>query len=337
MAKRREWADVVVETVAPDVHRIPVEMPGDALEATNVYAIVGARSVGLVDAGWFAGDAMGDLERGLGAVGASLGDVSTIAVTHVHPDHYTLAVELMRSRGCRVLLGAGERASLDAIQDGTHGRRAFVSSLTRSGVPMSMVEPFLHPQSGSEKYAEPTDWLHDGDKVELGDLTVEALATPGHTRGHVCFASDDIGVLFTGDHILPRITPSIGFEVTDERHMSLSDYLASLRLVKERADARMLPAHGAVGPSVHARVDELLHHHDVRLAQCGDAVGAGARTAFDVAKRIPWTKRERALSDLGPMDQLMAVQETRAHLEVLDLEGRVLSVRGDDVDEYALA
>lgn len=337
MTDRRAWADVVYEAVAPSVYRIPVEMPGDALEATNVYAVVGDNAVGLVDAGWFAGDAMGDLARGLEAVGADLGDVDTIAVTHIHPDHYTLAVELMRSRGCKVYLGTNERTSLAAIQDADRGASDFVASLVRCGVPPTMVESYATPNSEADKYAEPTKWLADGDAVRLGGLDVEAIETPGHTRGHVCFASDEVGALFTGDHILPRITPSIGFEPSDQRHRSLSDYLASLTRIRNRPDVKMLPAHGPAGASVHTRVDELLQHHEVRLNQCGEAVGAGARTAFEVARQIPWTKRERSLEELGSFDQLMAVQETRAHLEVLDLQGRLCSALDGDVDEYILA
>ncbi|MGH1561580.1 MBL fold metallo-hydrolase [Mumia sp. DW29H23] len=337
MAGRDAWADVTYETVAPEVHRIPVEMPGEGLAATNVYAVVGDRSVGLVDAGWFAGDAMGDLERGLAALGAGLGDVSTIVVTHIHPDHYTLAVELMRRTGCEILLGSGERHSLALILDRERGMSEFGVALRRCGVPRSMVESHARSDVDVAQYAEPTRWLHDGDVVLLGDLAVEAVETPGHTRGHMCFAGDEVGVLFTGDHVLPRITPAVGSEPTDHLHRSLVDYLDSLTRLRKRPDAAMLPAHGVAGASVHERVDELLRHHEVRLDQCGEAVAAGARTAYEVAKHVPWTKRERALDSLGPMDQLMAVQETRAHLEVLAMQGRVRQVVDPDLDLYALA
>ena len=337
MTQRRAWADVVYEAVAPGVYRIPVEMPGDALEATNVYAVVGANEVGLVDAGWFAGGAMGDLERGLEAVGADIDAVTTVAVTHIHPDHYTLAVELMRSRGCAVYLGGAERTSLAAIHATDRGRADFVASLVRCGVSAEQVEAYWRSNAEADKYAPPTGWLSDGDEVRLGDLTVEAVETPGHTRGHICFAADEVDVLFTGDHILPGITPSVGFEPSDHQHRSLVDYLDSLARVRKRRDSVMLPAHGPVKTSVHERVDELLAHHEMRLGQCGDAVAAGARTAFEVAKSVPWTKKERSLDELGSMDQLMAVHETRAHLEVLDLQGRVRRASDGEVDEYVVA
>jgi len=96
---------------------------------------------------------------------------------------------------------------------------------------------------------------------------LEAIATPGHTRGHVVFADAAAGrLLFAGDHVLPHITPSISLEAAPQE-LPLRDFIESLLLV--RPDARPGPCcrpHGPVSPSVHARVDELLDHHDARLS-----------------------------------------------------------------------
>ena len=99
----------------------------------------------------------------------------------------------------------------------------------------------------------------------------------------------------------------------------------------------LLPAHGPAGGSVHARADELLAHHNVRLRQCADAVAAGARTVYEVALRVPWTRRSRALGELSLLDQVMAVQETRAHLAVLQLHEQVKVASDGPVDEYEAA
>ena len=74
----------------------------------------------------------------------------------------------------------------------------------------------------------------------------------------------------------------------------------------------LLPAHGPVAPSSHARVDELLAHHDDRLEQMRDAVAGGASTAWDVAGEIGWTRHERKRSELGPFDAVLAAFETLA-------------------------
>ena len=336
MADRKGWATDGVEQVTPTIHRIPLSLPDESLHAVNVYAIRGDDGICLVDGGWFRPGALEELQNGLAELGIALDDVATVLTTHFHQDHYTLAVELRRRTGCSVALGSNDRDTLELIMAGNRGLDTFFNILRRSGVAAELIERDLWSSAAPGTYEMPSAWLSDGDRLKAGDRELLAIATPGHTRGHFCFADDKAGLLFAGDHVLPHITPSIGFESLGQ-HLPLADYLASLARVRERPDAVLLPAHGPVAPSVHARVDELLAHHELRLRLCGDAVAGGARTAYEVAKRITWTSRERALAELSPFDRLMAVHETRAHLAVLETYGRVRLLPGDELDEYAVS
>jgi glyoxylase-like metal-dependent hydrolase (beta-lactamase superfamily II) len=147
------------------------------------------------------------------------------------------------------------------------------------------------------------------------------VATPGHTRGHVVFHDAAGGLLFAGDHVLPTITPSIGFEpmLADD---PLGAFLGSLTLIRSRPDARLLPAHGPVTDSAHARVDELIAHHGRRLDEAEAVIRGGAQTAREAAARLKWTRRERTLDELDPFNQMLAVTETAAHLQLLAAQGR---------------
>jgi glyoxylase-like metal-dependent hydrolase (beta-lactamase superfamily II) len=137
--------------------------------------------------------------------------------------------------------------------------------------------------------------------------------------------------------VLPHITPSIGFEPAGNR-MALSDYLGSLARTLALPDARLLPAHGPVAGSTHERVHELLAHHDTRLAETLAAVQAGHATAFEAAKAIKWTRRHREFADLDLFSQVMSVNETAAHLEVLAMRGQVThSVSAEGTDLYQVA
>jgi glyoxylase-like metal-dependent hydrolase (beta-lactamase superfamily II) len=147
-------------------------------------------------------------------------------------------------------------------------------------------------------------------------VTIVAHATPGHTRGHMVFEDLADGLLFTGDHVLPRITPSIGFERAPDQ-LPLQSYLESLKFCMTRSDAPMLPAHGAVTGEVGSRVEELLTHHDQRLDEIRDLVSAGAETAHDVARQMRWTRHEKRLGELGAVHGMAAVLEVVAHLELL--------------------
>jgi glyoxylase-like metal-dependent hydrolase (beta-lactamase superfamily II) len=164
---------------------------------------------------------------------------------------------------------------------------------------------------------------------------VDAVATPGHTQGHYVFADADQGLLFAGDHVLPTITPSIGFEPRWVEQ-PLRDFLASLAKVRALPDLRLLPAHGPVTESSHARIDELAAHHDHRLQLCVAAVAEGARTAWDVAGQIPWTRHERRRDELGPFDAVLAAFETLAHLDLLASRGELVRTEEGSERHYAV-
>jgi len=184
-------------------------------------------------------------------------------------------------------------------------------------------------------WESPDEWLEPGP-IALGDRTLEAVATPGHTAGHLVFHDVAGGLLFAGDHVLPTITPSIGFEPVLSPD-PLGAFLQSLAVVRSRPDALLLPAHGDVAPSVHARVDELLAFHEGRLASTAEAVAAGAHTPHDVARRLGWTRRLRRFAELDPFNAMLATFETGAHLVLLSAQGHLTRTVVDGVDHYTSA
>jgi glyoxylase-like metal-dependent hydrolase (beta-lactamase superfamily II) len=318
--------------VAPGVHRIPLPLPGDALRAVNTYAISDGDGVVMIDGGWALEGATELLERGLAEIGFRLADVREFLVTHIHRDHYTQAVAVRRITGARVSLGEGEQASMAAIH--TITEHPDVASLHRAGAfELSTMLGRWRGETDLSDWEDPDRWLGRGIDLPLQTRTLRVIATPGHTAGHVVFLDSGAGALFAGDHVLPHITPSIGVELI-RPPSPLRDYLASLRLVRALPDTRLLPAHGPVTGSTHARIEELLAHHEHRLAATQDAVGAGAGTAFEVAHVLGWTGRRRRFADLDTFNQMLAVHETVAHLDVLVEQHRLTRTVTDDVAHY---
>ncbi|MET9089160.1 MBL fold metallo-hydrolase, partial [Streptomyces sp. NPDC004237] len=82
---------------------------------------------------------------------------------------------------------------------------------------------------------------------------------------------------------------------------------------------------------------ELLTHHDDRLAETLAALGDRTRTAHEVAGELGWTRRKVAFAELGAFDQMLAVNETAAHLDVLAARGRARCTEADGVNRYAAA
>ncbi len=320
--------------MSPGVTRIPLPLPNDALRAVNVYAITDADGLVLIDGGWAQPEAEQQLAVGLRTIGAEPGDIRRVLVTHIHRDHYTLAITLRQKYGTRVALGVAERPSVRRVLAGGGGSGPLLRLRACGAGSLADEIELLRGEETSETgpWETPDEWLGegaDGDTahqvdVSLGQRSLQAVPTPGHTRGHVVFRDAAAGLLFAGDHVLPHITPSIGF-VPEPGPLPLGDFLDSLRLVRAMPDTVLLPAHGPTAPSVHARVDELVEHHDKRLAASQAAVQAGAVTAAEAARQLTWTRREHHLDDMNPFNRMLAVTETGAHLDLLVATGRLHS------------
>jgi glyoxylase-like metal-dependent hydrolase (beta-lactamase superfamily II) len=333
----RDWTVAGAYEVHTGLYRIPLPLPFDGLKAVNVYAMRDGDGLVLVDSGWSIDEARIVLDKALGALGHGLGDVHRFLITHVHRDHYTLSVRLRREFGNRISMGIGEQASLrEAANPLRPWWTSMIAKLRRCGAASLAEELAQRPnQHDPHDWEDPDDWLAPPTDVVLRDRTLQAIPTPGHTQGHVVFVDLTWNAMFAGDHVLPHITPSLGLEGTVARS-PLRDYLGSLRLVRGMPDRVMLPAHGPVSPSVHARVDQLLDHHAERLDAMAAAVAAGGSTAYAVADMVTWTRRGRRLGELDLFNRCLAIAETGAHLDVLAEQGRVHRTEVDGVRHYRI-
>ncbi|MFJ6695233.1 MBL fold metallo-hydrolase [Streptomyces sp. NPDC091272] len=333
-----DWTEPGAHAVGDGVHRIPLPLPLDSLAAVNVYLVEDARGPVLIDSGWARPQTEKALSEALRPLGYGLGDLSQILVTHAHWDHYTQALALRESMGARVRIGRGERHSIEGLDltRTPHPRQSAALRACGAGDLADRVDAWpVTPEERAMPFGPPDAWLDDGDEVPLTGRHLTVVATPGHTRGHVVFGDAAAGLLFSGDHVLPHITPSLGFECVPEKS-PLRSFQQSLRLVRELPDALLLPAHGRVAASVHTRVDQLLAHHEERLDAVHREVRAGAPTAHQVARALPWTRRLRRLDELPDQHRMLAVLEIDAHLEVLTEVGVLTWAHVEGVRHFAV-
>lgn len=338
------WAAPGAWTVADGVHRIPLPLPNDGLKAVNVYVIEADEGLILVDGGWAIVEGRERLEAGLKQLGFGFGDLRRFLVTHAHRDHYTLASVLGAEYAAQVTLGIGDKPTLDRVRDDvpggdiggdTGGTAGLLADAGAAHLAEQWAALELPPPDPSH-WRYPDHWLEGDGTVEAGGRILDAVHTPGHTQGHYVFADRPAGLLFAGDHVLPTITPSIGFEPTPVVS-PLGDFMASLTKVRGLPDLRLLPAHGPVAGSTHARIDQLLDHHEHRLELCRRALVGGPLTAVDVADQLPWTRHEHPFSSLDLFNSVLATLETKAHLEVLVARGQVTRTKTAGGIEFALA
>ena len=166
----------------------------------------------------------------------------------------------------------------------------------------------------------PTVRVDDLEMIRLGRRDWQVIHTPGHTGDHICLLDPADGVLLSGDHVLPTITPHIsGLTASPD---SLAEFVTALqRVAAIPGVSTVLPAHGLPFHDLVARVDDIVGHHVERLAELERiADELGDAPVRDYSRRL---FRERSW---GPM----AESETYAHLEHLMLTGRMTSHPGSD-------
>ncbi|GAA5055162.1 MBL fold metallo-hydrolase [Nocardia callitridis] len=333
------WAEPGCYPVADNIFRIPLQLPQDGLRAVNVYALETDDGLALIDGGWHQPGTYAELTAGLARIGRSPSDIHDIFVTHIHRDHYTFAVELRRRHGCRVHLGVDESPGIDAIRAlGSNVPESSLRELRRAGA--DDLAARARTEAGTEPFHaqdwdRPDNWMRPGP-VPLAGCQLDALATPGHTKGHLVFRDRDRKMIFTGDHLLPTITPSIGFEL-GEWELPLGNFLHSLTLLADNDDQTMLPAHGAPGGSVGDRARALLTHHDQRFDQIMAAVCEAAPcTGLTIARALGWTRRERRFDTLDTFNQMVATCETMAHLDVLVARNSLVANDNDGVAVFTV-
>jgi glyoxylase-like metal-dependent hydrolase (beta-lactamase superfamily II) len=215
-ADRYAWTEPAVEDLGGGVYRIPLPLPLDGLKAVNVYAITDPGGVDLIDAGMAIVAARERLTEALRQLGYGVGDVRNFLVTHIHIDHYSLAVELRREFRTLISLGEDERANMIATRqmiNGTGGHRVFgAESLRRLGA-----EELIGSLSTLERHGplfadweDPDRWVADGTDLDLRTRTLRAVHTPGHTLGHLVYHDAAAEIMFArgqpdGVARLPRL------------------------------------------------------------------------------------------------------------------------------------
>jgi glyoxylase-like metal-dependent hydrolase (beta-lactamase superfamily II) len=277
MPGMEHWPPGEIERPHALVRRILAPNPSPfTFTGTQTY-IVGAGAVAVIDPG---PDDPRHVEALLGALAGER--VEAILCTHTHRDHSPASRPLAAASGAPIV-GCAPLAIAD---DGPRADAAF-----------------------DFDYA-PDRVLADGERLEGEGWTLAAVATPGHTSNHLCFALGGTGLLFTGDHVMGWSTTVVSPPDGD-----MTDYMASLDLLLARQDAAYLPAHGPAVEDPHAHIRRLIEHRHMRERQILCHVEAGVGRIADM---VPDMYR-----DIDPRLHPAAARSVLAHLVDLERRGTV--------------
>ncbi|MER5790335.1 MBL fold metallo-hydrolase [Streptomyces sp. NPDC001980] len=337
---------VAVRDLGGGVRSVAVPIPDNPLGYTLVYVVDTDRGPVLVDTGWDDPGSWDVLVAGLAACGTDVGEVHGVVITHHHPDHHGLSGKVREASGAWIAMHAADAAIVRRTRE-TRSERWFSymeAKLTAAGAPEEHVAPLRGGRRSSLpglSPALPDREIVPGELLGLPGRRLRAVWTPGHTPGHVCLHLEEEhpaqlpghGRLFSGDHLLPEITPHIGlYEDPDDATITdpLGDYLDSLERIGRLAPAEVLPAHQYTFTDAPARVRELLAHHEERLAGLLSLLRQPL-TPWQLAVRMEWNR---------PWDQIpygsrnIAVSEAEAHLRRLVKLGRAEPVAGSEPVAY---
>lgn len=321
--QEQEPAATEVTEVAPGVIRLMLPVTLVGLGHVNCYALEDRRGWTVVDPGLSDPASRGALEDRLRNAGARPADVHTVVVTHSHPDHFGGAHELQRD-GARVVTHRdftppwdppGE-PQLEAAGDDHDPEAPAPAPRWPRTTPWGGATWSPPKEATAAAWLAavpvPTDRVADEATVEMGGRPWVAVHTPGHTADHLCLLDPDGGVLLSGDHVLPSITPHISglVPVGDD---PLARFFASLDRVAALPGVRVaLPAHGHPFTDVAGRAAAIRRHHEHRLDSLRAALGRLGRATVPELSRELFSHRS-----WGPL----ADSETYAHLEHLRLAG----------------
>ncbi|MCC7105634.1 MAG: MBL fold metallo-hydrolase [Chloroflexi bacterium] len=311
--------------IQPDVVRFTVEFPDDPRRHVHSFLLFAGDEALLIDASWDTPEGHAALEAALATRGLGPEAVRTVLITHLHADHVGLAARLQRL-GARILYHPGDEITMRSIYQHVEEFRGHTRVWEElNGGPPDLGLIMSRSPLISEKLKavpEPDQRLRGGEVIAHGPFRLRPVWTPGHTLGHLCYYEQTNRWLFTGDHVLPKISPHVGLYVHATGNPLLS-YMDSLRLLNDYDVSLAIPAHGDPFPDLHHRLDELTAHHHERLTELEAVAGHGPATAWEIAGRAHWTHRKVSLRDLSPWHWRLALAETIAHLELLRAQGRI--------------
>ena len=294
------WPDSIhageTEQLEPLVRRVLAPNPSPyTFSGTQTWIVGAGDDVAIIDPGPAGGGQAGHADtNGAGHVEAILRAVNgkritAILCTHTHRDHSPAAAPLKALTGAPII-GC---APLMIADDGPRADAAF-----------------------DPDYA-PDRVLKDGESVTGDGWTLTAIATPGHTSNHLCYALEESGALFTGDHVMAWST-----SVVSPPDGNMADYMASLAKLYEREDTVYYPAHGPAVLKPRQLVRGMLGHRRQREAQILKQLALGPRPIPAMVAAM--------YKGLDPRLTGAAGRSVLAHL--VDLKHRAIVVEhGDEV------
>ena len=306
------------------ISSIRLDLPFPSPRFVYCYVIEGDTGLAVLDTGVDLPESWQTYSAGLAALGHTVEDPTHVIGSHMHPDHIGMANRMIDNSDSDFVMHR-VAADIAHLYDDWTIYRATIAELAASGG--ATPEQVAAGTAAVDRpvWAPPsppiTRPVVDGDRIDLGGRTLEVFHTPGHDRTHICMIDSATEHVFSGDHILPRITPHVAY---DPEQDALGIYLESLERFRQLDPPLTYPAH--VGTPLErgaARAQQIRVHHERRLETILDALVDGPLGAWTISEQI-------FRPNLGPLERWQAFGETMSHLVLLENRKEVEVEEADD-------
>ncbi len=306
--------------IVPGLYWLRMPLPF-ALDHINLWALRDGAGWTLIDTGLNTQTTRGLWQQQFDGLLRD-GDVTRVIVTHFHPDHVGLAGWLAERTGAPVWMTESEylMAHVAYAELPGHRRDEQLGLYLMHGLEAERERAMRdHPHSYRRGISEPPASFRrimDADHIEIGGRTWEVITGYGHAPEHAALYCAELGVLISGDMVLPKISTNVSVWPEQPEADPLALFLRSLdRYAQLPADTLVLPSHGLPFRGLRERAAQLQAHHDARLAEVMEACAR----PVTAAQIVPVLFR-RVLDDhqIG-----FAMGEAVAHLNYLHRQGRL--------------
>ncbi len=280
----KPWPTGIAEQCEPLVRRVLAPNPSPyTYTGTQTYIVGAGPDVAVIDPGPAE-------EAHISAILDAVGDatIKAIMCTHTHRDHSPAAAPLAEKTGAPVVGCA----------------------------PLVIETDLPRSDEAFDQTYDPDRVMEDGEQMTGTGWTLTAIHTPGHTSNHICFALEESGALFTGDHVMGWST-----SVVIPPDGDMGDYMKSLERLQARDDSIYYSAHGEPITKPKQLVRGMIGHRRQRENQILRLLGEQARPTPDFIPEM--------YKGLDPKLHKAAEMSVTAHL--IDLERRGLVGRSGDI------
>ena len=315
--------------VAPGIEWLCMPLPF-ALNHVNLWLLADGEAWAAVDTGFA-------LDPVKAAWKSALAErrLSRCIVTHCHPDHLGLAAWLEQETGAGLWMAQGEYlvAQMIAEQIAGYSIAAMVGFFRRHGLDQARIDGLI-ARGNAYKRGVPNipatfRRLFDDQVLRIGGHDWRAIVGHGHSPEHMSLYCAELGVLISGDMLLPRISTNISVMASNPQSDPLALFLASIDGFRALpADTLVLPSHGRPFRGLHARVEQLHAHHAERCKLLLDACRNKPKSAADLLGVL----FDRELPD--PHQTMFAMGEAIAHLNYLEHAGKLRRVEESGLVRY---